>query len=117
MAFTTIYLKHPDSEDSEKAPIGFSWTVLFLGGFPILFRGDLKNFSICFVVAILSFILDSIGLSSIIFIPFWLFYAFNYNKMFVKRLVSKGFLVKESPDFPIKELEEKLEMKLPTAKK
>ena len=130
MAFTTIYFKHPESEKVKKAPIGFSWTVLFFGFFPPLFRGDLKNALILFYLGLLIYLSDYVRADStpiiteeittpIIIIAFviQLFYVFKYNKMFMKRLISQGFLVKQSPDFSIKELEEKLEMKLPTTTK
>lgn len=132
MAFTTIYLKNPESAKIKKAPIGFSWTVLFFGFWIPLFRGDLKNALILFFVTVSllflnfafyyvlltstpsSIYLTIIVLMSMILVIIHLFYAFKYNKMFVKGLISKGFVVYESFNFSTKNLEGELEMSLPT---
>ena len=72
-------LRHSQSGMVKDVPLGFSWTTLFFGIFPALFRGDLKNAGIMFLVAIFTF-----GLS-------WFVFAFLYNKMYVNDLVTKGW--------------------------
>ena len=72
-------LKHPHSGMLKEVPLGFSWTTFFFGVFPALFRGDLKNAGIMFLVALFTF-----GLS-------WFVFAFLYNKMYVSDLVSQGW--------------------------
>ena len=61
------------------APIGFSWTVLFFGGFPPLIRGHLYMGVIMFVLSIFTY-----GLSNVIF-------AFFYNKMYFNYLMEYGY--------------------------
>lgn len=79
MAYTTITFKHPHSNEIKQAPVGFSWTTLFFGCFPALFRSDWKWAIIQLLAGIVSW-----GLSFIIF-------AFMYNALSIKDLVNKGF--------------------------
>jgi hypothetical protein len=58
---------------------GFSWTTLFFGPFPALFRGHFLAFLVIIVLAFLTF-----GISSIIF-------AFLYNGWHWNWLISKGY--------------------------
>ena len=79
MAYTTITFKHPHSNEIKQSPVGFSWTTLFFGCFPALFRSDWKWAIIQFLAGLVSW-----GLSFIIF-------AFMYNSLSIKDLVNKGF--------------------------
>ncbi len=73
-------MKHSQSGALKDVPLGFSWTTLFFGIFPALFRGDFKNAIIMLIVAIFS-----LGWS-------WLIMPFFYNKMYVNDLVAKGWM-------------------------
>ena len=73
-------LKHSQTGALKDVPLGFSWTTLFFGIFPALFRGDFKNALIMFLLA-----LFTLNLS-------WLIMPFFYNKMYVTDLVSKGWM-------------------------
>ena len=79
MAFTTVIFKNPTTGYIKEAPIGFSWTVLFFGFFPALFRGDWKW---AVIMALLGFI--TFGLSYLVFM-------FIYNKLYAKDLINSGF--------------------------
>lgn len=63
----------------KQCPTGFSWTMLFFGGFVPLLRGDLKWFAITFICAICT-----AGLA-------WLVFPFIYNKIYIKGLLTQGF--------------------------
>lgn len=79
MAFTTISLTN--GVEVKQAPLGFSWTTFFFGGFPALLRGDfLVGFLIILGCAF------TWGIAGIIM-------AFMYNKMYAKSLFEKGYTI------------------------
>ncbi len=100
MAYTSITFEHPKTNAIREAPVGFSWTVLFFGPFPAMFRGDWKYFGIMFLAAILSF-----GFSGLVFM-------FIYNRMSIQDLVSTGYLVRETVYPDLDELSRKLKIDL-----
>lgn len=109
-------------------PIGFSWTTLFFGFLPALFRCDFKwafiQSSTTFILGIvlIFFILISFPENLLLFIFFIAFFeitslvrltiillivhfiinlimAFKYNKIYIKGLINKGFLPKYEADY------------------
>lgn len=73
-----ILLKSPTGIQ-KKVKIGLSWTTLFFGVFPALFRADLKWFIIQLLAGFLT------GGYSVFF--FFLF----YNRLYIKDLLRKGY--------------------------
>lgn len=102
MAHSKVYLKNPRTGVMREAPVGFSWTVLFFGWFPPLFRKDWWGFLIMLLVGC-----ATLGLSNLVFM-------FIYNKMYLKSLVRDGFEV-TSATADVKYLEQKLGLLLPQA--
>ncbi len=82
-----IQLKHKNSGVMKTGYYGFSWTTLFFGGFPALFRGDFLTFIGSFVVLFL------LGLAIHPFvIPIAMFiWAFFYNGYYTRKLLEKGY--------------------------
>ena len=68
-----------DKGMTKKAKVGFSWTTLFFGFFTPLFRNDRLWTDIMFLLAMFTF-----GLS-------WLIFPFIYNRIYIKKLLKKGF--------------------------
>lgn len=83
MASTTIYLTN--GVEIKKAPVGFSWTVFFFGGWPAIFRQDWLWGIILLIAEYLTW-----GIAGIVF-------AFFYNKMYIKNLVDNGYKIKDMP--------------------
>ena len=83
MAHAEIFFVNPVGKN-RNAPVGFSWTVLFFGFFPPLFRQHWVGFLIIFIAAILT-----CGLSGLVFM-------FIYNKMYIKHLIEDGYKAKNA---------------------
>ena len=81
MAFTTLILEDKNKITKE-APVGFSWTTLFISFFVPMTRGDWLYFLIMVVAQIFT-----LGLAGIIF-------AFVYNKIYLHKLIKDGYKIK-----------------------
>jgi hypothetical protein len=77
---TKIRMENVNTKEIRETVIGFSWTVLLFGVFVPLFRGDIKWFLIFLVIAFVTF-----GFG-------WLVVPFFYNKIYIRNLISKGFI-------------------------
>ncbi|SDL27779.1 hypothetical protein [Paracoccus chinensis] len=100
MAYATIDFHHPQTGALKQAPVGFSWTTLFFGFFPALFRGHWTGALIIFLIGWIT-----LGFAQLVF-------AFIYNKMYVKHLLSEGFKLSNSSSDPA-ELSRRLRIELP----
>lgn len=80
----TITFHNPRTGQTREAPVGFSWTTLFFGGFVPLVRSDWKWALISFLLSVVT-----AGVS-------WLIFPFVYNKLYIRSLVENGFEAKEA---------------------
>jgi ABC-type multidrug transport system fused ATPase/permease subunit len=105
----SIQLKHKNSGVMKTGYYGFSWTTLFFGGFPALFRGDFLTFIGTFVVL---FLIALAIHPFVVFIAMFV-WAFFYNGYYTKKLLEKGY---EFSDFQNKteEAARELEVSIPT---
>jgi hypothetical protein len=92
MMATSVALRHKDSGILKTGFYGFSWTTLFFGIFPALFRGDFLTFICSFVVyAILGFFTFGIGAFVASFV-----WAFLYNGYYTRRLLERGYMLSDT---------------------
>lgn len=82
-----LYLRHPLSGATKKAPQGFSWTTLLFGLFVPLLRGDWK-----FVGLGLLAILVGIVTAGIVILIYWIVVAFKYNEWYATALRERGYV-------------------------
>lgn len=75
-----VYLKNESNGLVEGVKIGFSWTTLFFGFFPALFRGDGKWVLIQIIASLFTW-----GFSMLIF-------PFTYNKIYINKLITRGYV-------------------------
>lgn len=73
---------------AKEVKVGFSWTTLFFGFFPALFRGDLKWAVIMFIASAVVGVF-TFGLGA--WVP-GIIFSFIYNQMYIKELLEKGYL-------------------------
>ena len=81
MASRIIHFENPLTGYRREAPEGFSWTTLFFGFFPALFRGDWKW---AVIMALCSIV--TVGFSQLIF-------CFFYNSLYTKDLLNNGYKI------------------------
>ena len=92
MAYDTAYLVNPRTGQIKTAPIGYSWTMLFFGFFPTLFRGDWKWFAITFVGGVF---MALISLGTLGWVP-GLIGSFIWNKSYLESLIRDGFQIRST---------------------
>lgn len=91
---TTIRLKHKESGVIEEGYFGYSWTVLFFSGLPILLRGDIKIFFLIWFAESV-FVGITFPLFPMNLIALMLFNAFVkanwYNAYYTRKLLVRGY--------------------------
>jgi len=87
-----VMLKHRDSGIVRRGFYGFSWTTLFFGFWPALFRSDFITFIGGFVVLVLLGVF-TFGIGSAIAMFVW---AFLYNKYYTRKLLERGYTFVDS---------------------
>ena len=91
---TTVAMIHEQTGIKKEGYFGFSWTTLFFGPFPMLFRGDFLTFLGYFVVGIIfGFITFGIG-----WLLMSLIWSFMYNSFYTKKLLEKGYAFNDSEE-------------------
>lgn len=83
MAFSKITVSN--GVEIKTAPLGFSWTVFFFGGWPAIFRQDWLWGVLLIIASVLTY-----GIAGIVC-------AFFYNKVYLKNLLNKGYHIHALP--------------------
>lgn len=83
---TPVLIKHPKSGLIKTGCYGISWTYLFFGFFVPLFRGEI---GIAILHVILSFL--TFGL-------WWILCVFLYNKQYMTRMLTSGWVLADTPE-------------------
>ncbi|MBY4639591.1 hypothetical protein K6L44_06195 [Gluconacetobacter entanii] len=91
---TQVRLRHKDTGIEKEGFYGFSWTALFFGAIPCLFRMDFITFIGFFVVQC---IIGACTLGIGVFVTS-LVWAFIYNKYYTRKLLEKGYVFDDSPE-------------------
>ena len=89
---TKVAMRHKETGILKDGYFGFSWTTLFFGFFPALFRGDfitfLGGFAITLIIAAVT-----VGIGAFFVGLVW---AFMYNKYYTRRLLERGYEFSDS---------------------
>lgn len=86
---TAIMLRHEGTGLTKTGYVGFSWTTLFFGMFPALFRSDFITFIGAFAILVILGIF-SFGFGSLLAMFIW---AFVYNRFYTSRLIERGYRI------------------------
>ncbi|MFA5689544.1 MAG: hypothetical protein WC959_10420 [Kiritimatiellales bacterium] len=100
MAYAVIHFKHPEIGTTRRAPAGFSWTMIFWGPFVCLFR---KDFAGMLVITLL-FLMFLTATNTVA--------AFCYNRMYIRRLMKKGYKVASVDGATFDSVKQRLELNL-----
>jgi hypothetical protein len=85
---------HPSTGIKKPAYFGYSWTTLFFGYMPALYRGDFETFTVGLIVSpILLFL--SFGIGNLIL---RLLRAPKYNERHARKLIAQGFRFDDEPE-------------------
>ena len=117
MANNIIQFKNTQTGKIRRAPIGFSWTMVFCGFFVMLFRQDWMSFFIyVFILGVLEIIFaigtgvswesleDSPGIPPIFSFIYNIVWAQFDNDMFIKKLIEKEFKAFEVKRFKLEDV-------------
>ncbi len=87
-------MMNPKTGEMKTALYGYSWTTLFFGGFPALFRKDFLTFLGFFLITAIFCLFLSFIFLIIIFVA----WSFMYNKYYSINLLKQGFVFSGSDE-------------------
>ncbi len=94
---TLVKLRHRDTGREKIGSAGYSWTTLFFGPFPALFRGEYLVFLTYFAVAAVI----------LVTLPEWgtflcllmsLVWSFNFNPYHLRKLIERGYVLADTAE-------------------
>lgn len=87
-----ILMRHKEHGIVKKGYYGFSWTTLFFGFLPALFRGDFITFLGGFTISLILG-MATLGIGWLVTSLIW---AFFYNKYYTRKLVERGYVFNDT---------------------
>ena len=87
MAATKITLYHRERNKRCLAPVGFSWTTFFFGGFALIFRSPRAWW---LTIGVFAIAVPTFAVSNLIL-------AFFANQFYVRTLIRKGYRMRDVP--------------------
>lgn len=96
-----ITFEHPRTGITRTAPIGYNWRLLQFGALLPMYQREWKLCMLVIAAGALTFSVSNVLI------------AFFYNKLYVRSLVSCGFLARDTEEGSIDEAETHLGLKLP----
>lgn len=102
MAHNIIFFQNPHTGKTRRAPVGYSWTVLFFGPLVFLSRKEWALFGVTLVLTILTLHLSNVLLS------------FKVNRMYVQMLINLGYRVSNLQRGTEEQVSEELGITLPS---
>ncbi|TAJ84574.1 DUF2628 domain-containing protein [Reyranella sp.] len=92
---TPVKLRHKDTGLEKTGYAGFSWTTLFFGPFPALFRGEYLIFLVYLgVVVVISIVLPMLGI--FLMAVAGVVWAFQFNAYHMQKLIGQGYVLADT---------------------
>lgn len=91
---TKVKMKHRETDLFKTGYFGYSWTTLFFGAFPALFRGDFLTFIGVFVILLIVGVFTA-GIGAWVAMIIW---SFMYNKHYTTKLIEKGYIFSDAEE-------------------
>lgn len=92
---TPVKLRHKNTGLEKTGYTGFSWTTLFFGPFPALFRGEFLIFLVYVaVVVVIAVLLPVLGL--LVTLIAQLVWCFQFNAFHMRKLIGQGYLLADT---------------------
>ena len=92
---TPVKLRHKETGAGKIGSVGYSWTTLFFGPFPALFRGEFLIFLVYVGVGIgISLLLPVLGL--IVWLIAQLVWCFQFNAYHMRKLIGQGYVLADT---------------------
>lgn len=101
MSKMSLVMENPNTGLVKEAPLGFNWKLFFFPGIVPLLRGDFKT-----IFVMLLLMLPTFGLIFPV-------YAAKYNKMYIVRLLEKGYKVSQVRNGTLQDASMELGINLP----
>lgn len=102
MAYNTVYFQNPHTNQTRRAPVGYSWTVLVFGPLVFIARKEWMLFAMTLVLTALTLHISNIVLS------------FKVNRMYIQMLVNLGYRVVRVRHGTVEGVAEELGIQLPS---
>jgi hypothetical protein len=105
MAYDSVVLKNPNTNETRTAPVGVSWTTLFFGFIPAISRKDYNGALVQFLCACCT-----LGFSN------W-YFLFKYNNRYIASLIQDGYIPAHSiSGKPLKRISQQINLPFPENK-
>ncbi len=93
---TPVKLVHKDTGFEKTGFIGYSWTTLLFGPFPLLFRGEYLIFLVYFAVAVVVGLVPVIGWLMVL--VGGLVWSFQVNAFHMRKLLGQGYMLADTDE-------------------
>jgi len=94
---TPVKLRHRDTGLEKIGSVGYSWTTLFFGPFPALFRGEYLVFLTYFAVAVAILIILPVAGPSLC-LAMSVIWSFNFNPWHLRKLIERGYVLADTAE-------------------
>lgn len=94
---TPVKLRHKETGAGKIGSVGYSWTTLFFGPFPALFRGEYLVF-LTYVAVAVAIVIALPETGPVLCLLISLVWSFNFNPWHLRRLIERGYVLADTAE-------------------